>query len=55
MSTDEYSPPKYFQISREIIGRIQRGELPPGAAVPSENELIQKHRVSNTTARKVLN
>lgn len=55
MAVDEYSPPKYFQISREIIGRIQRGELAPGAAVPSENELIGKHRVSNTTARKVLN
>jgi GntR family transcriptional regulator len=55
MPIDEYSPPKYFQISREIIGRIQRGELKPGAAVPSENELIDRHRVSNTTARKVLN
>jgi GntR family transcriptional regulator len=55
MPTDEYAPPKYFQISREIIGRIQRGQLAPGAAVPSENELIEAHRVSNTTARKVLN
>jgi GntR family transcriptional regulator len=55
MPIEEYSPPKYFQISREIIGQIQRGELLPGAAVPSENELIEKHRVSNTTARKVLN
>ena len=55
MSLDEYIPPKYFQISREIIGRIQRGELLPGALVPSENELIEQHHVSNTTARKVLN
>jgi GntR family transcriptional regulator len=52
---DEYSPPKYFQISREIIGRIQRGQLTPGALVPSENDLIEKYHVSNTTARKVLN
>ena len=55
MSADDYSPPKYFQISREIIGRIQRGDLAPGAPVPSENEIIEKYRVSNTTARKVLN
>ena len=54
MSIDQYSPPKYFQISREIIGQIQRGELPPGAAVLSENELITRHQISNTTARKVL-
>ncbi len=55
MSAEEYSPPKYFQISREIIGRIQRGDLPPESPVPSENEIIEKYRVSNTTARKVLN
>ena len=54
MSNESYAPPKYFQISREIIGRIQRGELIPGSMVPSENELIVKHRISNTTARKVL-
>ncbi len=53
-SSDQYSPPKYFQISRAIIASIQRGELPPGAPVPSENELIEKYQVSNTTARKVL-
>ena len=54
MSTDKYTPPKYFQISREIIARIQRGELAPGSPVPSENEIIEQYRVSNTTARKVL-
>ena len=55
MPTDDYSPPKYFQISREIISRIQQGALAPGASVPSENEIIEKYGVSNTTARKVLN
>ncbi|MDE3068514.1 MAG: GntR family transcriptional regulator [Verrucomicrobiota bacterium] len=54
-ATDEsYLPPKYFQISREIIARIQRGELPAGAPVPSENEIIHRYQVSNTTARRVL-
>ncbi len=51
---DPYLPPKYFQISREIVSRIQAGLLPPGAPVPSENELIEQHQVSNTTARKAL-
>jgi DNA-binding transcriptional regulator YhcF (GntR family) len=54
VSTDKYSPPKYFQISREIIGQIQGGEFATGSPVPSENEIIEKHRVSNTTARKAL-
>lgn len=52
--TEPYEPPKYFQISREIIALIQKGKLPPGAPVPSENEIIDKHQVSNTTARKAL-
>lgn len=29
---------KYFQLSREIMGQIQRGELKPGSPVPSEND-----------------
>jgi len=54
MAIADDSPPKYFQISREIIQLIQRGKLPPGSPVPSENEIIARYRVSNTTARKVL-
>jgi len=50
----EYEPPKYFQISRDVISMIQRGALLPGVLVPSENEIIEKYRVSNTTARKAL-
>jgi GntR family transcriptional regulator len=51
---NQFSPPKYFQITRELIARIQQGELPAGASVPSENELIEHYQISNTTARKVL-
>ncbi|HNQ88350.1 MAG TPA: GntR family transcriptional regulator [Verrucomicrobiota bacterium] len=54
MTSTSFTPPKYFQISREIIERIQRGELSIGAPVPSETEIIERYRVSNTTARKVL-
>lgn len=54
VETEKHAPPKYFQISREIIGMIQGGTLPPGSPVPSENEIIEKFTVSNTTARKTL-
>jgi GntR family transcriptional regulator len=54
VDTDRYDPPKYFQISTEIISLIQRGVLPPGQPVPSENAIIEKYQVSNTTARKAL-
>ena len=46
--------PKYLRISREIIALIQSGKLLVGGLVPSENELIQRFRVSNTIARKAL-
>jgi GntR family transcriptional regulator len=51
---DKYTPPKYFQIRRSIVNSIQRGDLPPGSPVASENEIIKRYHVSNTTARKVL-
>src|SRR5436305_53305 len=54
VNTEKYSPPKYFQISREIVGQIQGGAISPGSPVPSENDIIEKHQVSNTTARKAL-
>lgn len=46
--------PKYLTISKEIIQRIESGELEAGDKVPSENELIKTYNVSNTTARKSL-
>jgi GntR family transcriptional regulator len=46
--------PKYFSISQDIIDRIKHGELTPGMRIPSENEIIEKYGVSNTTARKAL-
>jgi GntR family transcriptional regulator len=52
--TEKFSPPKYFQISRDVVSQIQSGDLPPGAPVPSENDIIEKYAVSNTTARKAL-
>jgi GntR family transcriptional regulator len=54
VSHDKFAPPKYFQISREIIGQIQGGAIASGAPVPSENDIISRYHVSNTTARKAL-
>ena len=55
MSGRNHNLPLYYQISREIIEKIQTGELLPGMRVPSENEIVKKYEVSNTTARKILN
>ncbi|TCC88481.1 GntR family transcriptional regulator [Pedobacter hiemivivus] len=46
--------PKFITISEEIIEKIKDGELLPGDKVPSENELINDYKISNTTARKCL-
>ncbi|MEJ7913810.1 MAG: GntR family transcriptional regulator, partial [Chitinophagaceae bacterium] len=45
---------KFIDLSDGIIQKIKSGELLPGDKIPSENELIKKHKISNTTARKVL-
>lgn len=54
MVTSQQIIPKYYRISQEIISRIESGELTPGAKAPSENEIIEQYKVSNTTARKAL-
>ncbi len=54
VESETYQPPKYFQISRDIIAQIQHGTLGKGAPVPSENDIIERYAVSNTTARKAL-
>ena len=46
--------PKFIELSESIIENIKSGELLPGDKIPSENELINAHKISNTTARKVL-
>lgn len=46
--------PKYIEICQDIINSIETGDLQPGDKIPSENELIKKYNISNTTARKSL-
>jgi len=54
MANDTKPIPKYFRIMQRIVADIRNGKLAAGAKVPSENELIDAHKISNTTARKVL-
>ncbi len=44
----------YRTIAAEIAGRIARGELPPGATVPSTRQIVAEHGVAMATASKVL-
>jgi DNA-binding transcriptional regulator YhcF (GntR family) len=45
---------KYVAIADELRGRIARGELPPGARVPSTRRLAADHGVAMATAAKAL-
>ncbi|MGQ4596971.1 GntR family transcriptional regulator [Nocardia sp. R6R-6] len=47
--------PKYLQISAQLRDLIERGELAPGAEVPSERELAARWKVARPTAAKALN
>lgn len=44
--------PLYRQLAAEILRQIESGELSPGAQLPSERELIERHRVSRITVRQ---
>ena len=46
--------PKYQRIAGDIIAAIKSGKIKPGERTLSENEIIARYGVSNTTARKAL-
>ena len=47
--------PKYHQLMEIIKEMIRSGELKQGMRIPSENELQENYRLSNTTVRKAIN
>jgi GntR family transcriptional regulator len=51
---EESSVPLYLQLEKILRGKIAKGSLEPGAALPSENELVDTYSVSRTTVRKAL-
>lgn len=46
--------PKYDQIASDLRGRIVRGDLAAGAALPSERELVERWGVARATVVKAL-
>lgn len=46
--------PKYDQIAGDLRGRIVRGELSPGDALPSEHDLTARWKVARGTVTKAL-
>lgn len=45
---------KYAELVDKIVARIESGELKAGQRISSENKLISKFGVSNTTAPRAL-
>lgn len=54
MPNVEVAPPKYLQIAQHIREQIIRGDLAPGAEVPSERQLAAEWNVSRPTATRAL-
>jgi len=50
----EVSAPKYLQIAQHLREQIIRGDLAPGAEVPSERQLASDWGVSRPTATRAL-
>lgn len=46
--------PLYQQIKALILGNLQAGEWKPGEAIPSENDLAARFKVSQGTVRKAI-
>ena len=52
---DHHDPiPVYQQLAAIIRGQIERGELAPRSALPSESYLQQRYGVSRGTARRAV-
>jgi GntR family transcriptional regulator len=41
--------PLWEQLAVVLRGRIERGEIPPGRAIPSKRSLVQEFGISPTT------
>jgi GntR family transcriptional regulator len=46
--------PLYYQIQQGLLQKIRAGKLKPGSAIPSEEDLSKRLRVSRMTARQAL-
>lgn len=46
--------PKYYQLKRDIVRKIESEEYSPEGPIPSERELMEQHQVSRITVRKAI-
>jgi GntR family transcriptional regulator len=46
--------PVYLQVAAILRARIERGEIPPGRALPSESTLMGEYGIARETARKAV-
>ena len=46
--------PLYLQLERILWEQIEKGDLKPGAVLPSEQELVSMYNLSRTTIRQAL-
>ncbi|MPY79786.1 MAG: UTRA domain-containing protein [Actinophytocola sp.] len=46
--------PAYRQVAADLRDQITRGDLPPGARIPSEHQLAERHHVSRPTVREAI-
>lgn len=55
MTRQQNSPvPLYYQVQQDLASSIASGALPPGAQLPTEDELIRRYGMSRTTVRKAI-
>jgi DNA-binding GntR family transcriptional regulator len=54
MTDREGAVPPWVRVTDVLRARIESGELPPGAMVPSIVAIHQEFGIAKTTARKVL-
>jgi GntR family transcriptional regulator len=50
----DYDPPKYYQVKRSIVEKIDNDEFRLGSMIPSERELMGAFNVSRITIRKAI-
>jgi GntR family transcriptional regulator len=54
MLNPESPLPLYHQLAELLVAGISRGELAPGARLPSEPELSRAHRIGRPTVRQAM-
>ena len=55
MTVDHEAPrPVYLQVADILRAAIERGDIAPDRAIPSESRLMQEHGIARETARKAV-